>query len=156
MLCQLSSLKAVSKHGAGERSTQDQTGCLLREQYIASAQALCRKSFTVGTFEQQGLYSQHNSTQKNFEKEQLKGGFKKKKFYILVFSLCFFIAAPPSLSQSMGGRLSPRNTENCRGKMHLNWVFWLSASLLQYQCLSSKWVKPLQLFLIQSIFNKSS
>lgn len=27
-----------SKHGAGERSTQDQASCLLREQYIALAQ----------------------------------------------------------------------------------------------------------------------
>lgn len=40
VLCQLSSLKTVSKHGAGGRSTQAQTGRLLKEQYPA---------FTSGT-----------------------------------------------------------------------------------------------------------
>lgn len=57
MLCQLSSLKTVSEYSAGERTTQDQTGCLLREQYIASAQVLCRKSFKVSTSEQQAVHS---------------------------------------------------------------------------------------------------
>lgn len=104
MLCQLSSLKAVSKHGAGERSTQDQTSCLLREQYIASAQALCRKSFRVGTFEQQGLYSHHNSPQKSFEKEQLKGGFKKKKTYIFSFLACGFFYSCSTQSFPVNGR----------------------------------------------------
>lgn len=35
VLCQLSSLKTVSKHGAGGRSTRTQTGLLLKEQYPA-------------------------------------------------------------------------------------------------------------------------
>lgn len=74
MLCQLSSLKTVSKHGAGERSTQDQTSHLLREQYIASAQVLRRKSFKVGTSEQEALLH-FDSPQKSFGKGLLKMGF---------------------------------------------------------------------------------
>lgn len=94
-----------------------------------------------------------NLPEKSFEKEQLKTRFKNKT--TTIFLAFVFIAAPPCDSQSLGGRLCPRDTENCRGKIHLNWMFWLSTSLLQYQGLSSKWVKPLQLDLIQSIFNKS-
>lgn len=89
-----------SKHGAGERSTQDQTSCLLREQYIASTQVLCRKSFRVGTSEQ---YLYHISLQKRMKREekgQLKLGFKKKKK--IRFCLCCYTS--PCLSESVGWR----------------------------------------------------
>jgi len=69
MLCQLSSLKTVSKYGAGERSTQDQTSRLPREQYIASAQVLFRKSLKVGTSEQQALHSVEIHPRRVLEKD---------------------------------------------------------------------------------------
>lgn len=127
-----------SKHGAGERSTQDQTSCLLREQYIASTQVLCRKSFRVGTSEQ---YLYHISLQKRMKREekgQLKLGFKKKKNKILPVLLYLALSFRVS-----GMEISPRNTEYCREKINLNGTLQLSTSLLQYQCLTFQCVTPL-------------
>lgn len=108
VLCQLSSLKTVSKHGAGERSTRAQTGCLLKEQYPASPQVLCRKSFKLGTSEQQPLHLTTSCSTRVLKKGHLKMSLKNPnkphtpRNDIFFLSLCFYSCS--TLSFLVNGR----------------------------------------------------